>query len=224
MEALTPCQVAVALKPSGNHNLPNDRPNLGSPKVPPLPAKNIKSRESREINFSFNSNTKQNTEDTTRRHREKKKREEKENMENLIHVNSHHERKRNQRKNKKHRVIARSSKIDIALITDTNYQKMKTSALEDWNSYHGKSSTEYCGQQQYRRTWRLWIEVECRPQNVSIGVVHDPQENEKIEKVRQIYNAQAIQIKQKSMSNEVILARHFNAKLKVNYPHAKQWI
>ena len=56
-----------------------------------------------------------------------------------------------------------------------------------------------------------WIQIECRPKNISIGVVYGPQENEKIEKVRQIYNALDIQIKQKSINNEVILAGDFNA-------------
>ena len=67
-----------------------------------------------------------------------------------------------------------------------------------------------------------WIQIECRPKNISIGVVYGAQENEKIEKVRQISNALDIQIKQKSINNEVIFAGDFNAKLQVNYPHVKQ--
>ena len=76
--------------------------------------------------------------------------------------------------------------------------------------------------EEHRDLESKWIQVECRPQNISIGVVYGPQVNEKIEKVRQIYNALDIQIKQKSMNNKVILAGDFNAKLQVNDSHVKQ--
>ena len=42
-----------------------------------------------------------------------------------------------------------------------------------------------------------WLQLECRPQNVSIGVFYGPQENEIIEKVKEIYETLDHQINQR---------------------------
>ena len=49
-----------------------------------------------------------------------------------------------------------------------------------------------------------------------------PQRKRKDRKSKTIYNVLDFQIKQKSMNNQVILTRDFNAKLQVNHPHVKQ--
>ena len=66
------------------------------------------------------------------------------------------------------------------------------------------------------------FKLNAGPKTYPLEYYMAPQVNEKIEKVRQIYNALDIQIKQKSMNNEVIPAGGFNAKLQVNNPHVKQ--
>ena len=42
-----------------------------------------------------------------------------------------------------------------------------------------------------------WIKLECRPKNISIGVFYGPQENEKLEKTKEIYEKLENQITQK---------------------------
>ena len=54
------------------------------------------------------------------------------------------------------------------------------------------------------------------PKHIAIGVSYVPQENEKIEKVQEIYMALNNQINQQTEENEVIIAGDFNAKLEVN--------
>ena len=61
-----------------------------------------------------------------------------------------------------------------------------------------------------------WIRLESRPQNIAIGVFYGPQENDKIEKVQEIYTALNNQINQQAEENEVIIAGDVNAKLEVN--------
>ena len=61
-----------------------------------------------------------------------------------------------------------------------------------------------------------WIRLESRPKNIAIGVFYRPQENEKFEKVQEIYTALNNQINQQTEDNEVIIAEDFNAKLEVN--------
>ena len=69
-----------------------------------------------------------------------------------------------------------------------------------------------------------WIRLESRPKNIAIGVFYGPQENEKIEKVQEIYTALNNQINQQTEDNEVIFAGDFNAKLKVNREDCVQTI
>ena len=61
-----------------------------------------------------------------------------------------------------------------------------------------------------------WIQLECRPRNISIGVFYGPQENEKIEKVKEIYETLDHQINQRKKTTEVILGGDFNAKIKMD--------
>ena len=63
-----------------------------------------------------------------------------------------------------------------------------------------------------------WIRLESRPKNIAIGVFYGPQENQKIEKVQEVYTALNNQINQQTEENEVIIAGvfKFNAKLEVN--------
>ena len=69
-----------------------------------------------------------------------------------------------------------------------------------------------------------WITLECRPKNIAIGVFYGPQENEKIEKVKDIYHTLETQINQKIKTNEIILGGDFNAKLEINNEKGKQTI
>ena len=137
--------------------------------------------------------------------------------------------------------LLEAAKIDIALITETKLPKSENISIKGYRwiakprqkSKGGRigilikenlarNTVDDSNIEEHEDLESKWIQIECRPKNISIGVVYGPQENEKIEKVRQIYNALDIQIKQKSINNEVILAGDFNAKLQVNYPHAKQ--
>ena len=60
-----------------------------------------------------------------------------------------------------------------------------------------------------------WINLECRPRNIAIGVFYGPQENEKIEKIKSTYDTLNYQITQRAKSNEIIIAGDFNAKLEI---------
>ena len=68
----------------------------------------------------------------------------------------------------------------------------------------------------------LWITLECRPRNISIAVFYGPQENEKHEKVKEIYEKFENQIKQKSKNNEIIIGGDFNAKLAFDIDNTQQ--
>ena len=46
-----------------------------------------------------------------------------------------------------------------------------------------------------------WIRLECRPKNIAIGVFYGPQENEKIDKVQEIYSALNNQFNQQAENN-----------------------
>ena len=67
-----------------------------------------------------------------------------------------------------------------------------------------------------------WITLETRPKNIAIGVFYGPQENEKIEKVTEIYKNLETQILQKQKKHEIILGGDFNAKLKIDQPTTQQ--
>ena len=67
-----------------------------------------------------------------------------------------------------------------------------------------------------------WIRLECRPKNIAIGVFYGPQENEKIDKVQEIYSALNNQINQQAENNEIIIAGDFNAKLAIDRENCSQ--
>ena len=67
-----------------------------------------------------------------------------------------------------------------------------------------------------------WIRLECRPKNIAIGVFYGPQENEKIDKVQEIYSALNNQINQQAENNEIITAGDFNAKLAIDRENCSQ--
>ena len=140
--------------------------------------------------------------------------------------------------------LLEAAKIDIAIITETKLPKSENISIKGYRwiakprqkSKGGgigilikenlaRNTVDDSNIEEHEDLESKWIQIECRPKNISIGVVYGPQENEIIEKVRQIYNALDIQVKQKSINNEVILAGDFNAKLQVNYPPRKTgWI
>ena len=68
----------------------------------------------------------------------------------------------------------------------------------------------------------MWITLECRPRNISIAVFYGPQENEKNENVKEIYEKFDNQIKQKSKNNEIIIGGDFNAKLAFDIDNTQQ--
>ena len=133
--------------------------------------------------------------------------------------------------------LLEAAKIDIALITETKLPKSENISIKGYRwiaqprqkSKGGgigilikenlaRNTVDDSNIEEHEDLESKWIQIECGPKNISIGVVYGPQENEKIEKVKQIYNALDIQIKRMSINNEVILAGDFNAKLQVNYP------
>ena len=62
-----------------------------------------------------------------------------------------------------------------------------------------------------------WIQLEYTPRNISIGVFYGPQENKKIEKVKEIYETLDLQINQRKKTTKVILGGDFNAKIKIDH-------
>ena len=67
-----------------------------------------------------------------------------------------------------------------------------------------------------------WITLETRPKNIAIGVFYGPQEGERIDKTKEIYNTLETQILQKLKKQDLILGGDFNAKLDINQTKAKQ--
>ena len=58
--------------------------------------------------------------------------------------------------------------------------------------------------------------------NIAIGVFYGPQEGERIDKTKEIYNTLETQILQKMKKQDIILGGDFNAKLDINQTKAKQ--
>ena len=85
-----------------------------------------------------------------------------------------------------------------------------------------KFTTEDNTSDEYPNLETYWIKLECRPNNIAIGVFHGPQENIKVETARYIYASLETQIKQKSKDNEIIIGGDFNAKLQVNKDGCEQ--
>ena len=67
-----------------------------------------------------------------------------------------------------------------------------------------------------------WNRIECRPRNIAVGVFYGPKENEKVEKVKEIYNALSHQLHQIQDECDIILAGDFNAKLKISKENCEQ--
>ena len=76
--------------------------------------------------------------------------------------------------------------------------------------------------EEYEDLESKWIKLESRPKNISIGVFYGPQENEKVEKTKEIFEKLENQITQKLTENELIIGGDFNAKLEINKPTEKQ--
>ena len=60
-----------------------------------------------------------------------------------------------------------------------------------------------------------WINLKSRPRNIAIGVFYGPQNNDKAEKIKDIYYELETQIKQKAKENEIIIGGDFNARLEL---------
>ena len=76
--------------------------------------------------------------------------------------------------------------------------------------------------EEYEDLESKWIKLESRPKNISIGVFYGPQENEKVEKNKEIFEKLENQITQNLTENELIIGGDFNAKLEINKPTEKQ--
>ena len=55
---------------------------------------------------------------------------------------------------------------------------------------------------------------------IAIGVFYGPQEEERLDKTKEIYNTLETQILQKLKKQDIILGRDFNAKLDINQSKA----
>ena len=131
--------------------------------------------------------------------------------------------------------LLKTEDIEIALITETMLKKGDQISIKGYrwterprpNNKGGgvgiliaekitniTSDDNKCEEHEQLET--KWIRLESRPKNIAIGVFYGPQENEKIEKVQEIYTALNNQINQQTEDNEVIIAGDFNAKLEVN--------
>ena len=136
-----------------------------------------------------------------------------------------------------------TEKISIALITETQLKKGEQISIKGYRWIHrprpnnkgggvgilvaeklAQSTTEDTPNEDHEQLETKWIKLECRPRNIAIGVFYGPQENEKMEKAKDIFTALGHQIAQKAQNNEVIIAGDFNAKLQINSNSCKQHI
>ena len=134
-----------------------------------------------------------------------------------------------------------TAKISIALITETQLKKNEQISVKGYRWIHkprpnnngggvgilvaekiAQNTTEDNSGEDHDQVETKWIKLECRPKNIAIGVFYGPQENEKIEKVKEIYTALNNQIAQKAQTNEIIIAGDFNAKLLIDTDNHKQ--
>ena len=65
-----------------------------------------------------------------------------------------------------------------------------------------------------------WINLKSRPRNIAIGVLYGPQNNDKAEKIKDIYYELETQIKQKAKENEIIIGGDFNTRLELKMKRA----
>ena len=134
-----------------------------------------------------------------------------------------------------------TEKISIALITETQLKKNEQISVKGYRWIHkprpnnngggvgilvaekiAQNTTEDISGEDHDQLETKWIKLECRPKNIAIGVFYGPQENKKIEKVKEIYTALNNQIAQKAQTNEIIIAGDYNAKLLIDTDNHKQ--
>ena len=137
--------------------------------------------------------------------------------------------------------LLQAEKIDIALITETKMRKGHQISIKGYrwiekqrtdNKGGGvgilvsekiaNNTTENNNLDDHELLESKWIRIECRPRNIAVGVFYGPQENEKVEKVKEIYNALSHQLHQIQDECDIILAGDFNAKLKISKENCEQ--
>ena len=137
--------------------------------------------------------------------------------------------------------LLQAEKIDIALITETKMRKGDQISIKGYrwiekqrtdNKGGGvgilvsekiaNNTTENNNLDDHELLESKWIRIECRPRNIAVGVFYGPQENEKVEKVKEIYNALSHQLHQIQDECDSILAGDFNAKLKISKENCEQ--
>ena len=137
--------------------------------------------------------------------------------------------------------LLQAEKIDIALITETKMRKGDQISIKGYrwiekqrtdNKGGGvgilvwekiaNNTTENNNLDDHELLESKWIRIECRPWNIAVGVFYGPQENEKVEKVKEIYNALSHQLHQIQDECDIILAGDFNAKLKISKENCEQ--
>ena len=86
-----------------------------------------------------------------------------------------------------------------------------------------RNTTEDNSGDEHERLETKWIKLDCRPRSIAIGIFfYSPEENEKGEKVKEVYAALNRQIEQKHTECDIILAGDFNTKLKIDKENCKQ--
>ena len=137
--------------------------------------------------------------------------------------------------------LLQAEKIDIALITETKMKKGDQISIKGYrwiekqrtNNKGGgvgilvsetiaNNTTENNSLDDHELLESKWIRIECRPRNIAVGVFYGPQENEKVEKVKEIFNALSHQIHQIQDECDIVLAGDFNAKLKISKETCEQ--
>ena len=137
--------------------------------------------------------------------------------------------------------LLEAEKIQIALITETELKEKQKRNIKGYK-WKGKNRINKDGGgvgilitkdlekhvlednngEDHESVETQWIKLECRPKNISIGVFYGPQENEKLEKTKEIYEKLENQITQKLVESEMILGGNFNTKLKIEKQTEKQ--
>ena len=134
-----------------------------------------------------------------------------------------------------------TEKISIALITETQLKSGEQISIKGYRWIHkprinnkgggvgilvaeklAQNVTEDNPSDEHDQIETKWINLECRPRNIAIGVFYGPQENEKIEKIKSTYDTLNYQITQRSKLNEIIIAGDFNAKLEIDTAICRQ--
>ena len=137
--------------------------------------------------------------------------------------------------------LLQAEKIDIALITETKMKKGDQISIKGYRWIEkqrtdnkgvgvgilvletiANNTTENNSLDDHELLESKWIRIECRPRNIAVGVFYGPQENEKVEKVKEIYNALSHQIHQIQDECDIALAGDFNAKFKISKETCEQ--